>query len=79
MHELEINIVMDKIIDDMNARGLKTIAFICENEDGEMIVLNYDDNGLVKFISESAEELVINKRLGGRMVRPIAELARKST
>ena len=68
---------MDKIAEDLKVRELKIAAIICENKEGLLQVLSYDNNDLVQFISETAKDITINKRLGGNMVRPIAEIGKR--
>lgn len=68
---------MKEIIEDLGKRGLKVVAFVCECRNGQLQVLNYDNEGLVSFISEPVNVISINEKLGGRMVRPIAEISRR--
>lgn len=70
---------MDVILEDLERRGLKVAAFVCETEDGKLQVLSYDDRGLVRFLSDPVARLSINERLQGHMVRPIVDIGRKTS
>jgi len=69
---------IDKILNDLRLRKVKTIAFVVENEAGDVQLLSYDENGLVKFMSEPVAEMGINEITGRNTIRHIAEIkARK--
>lgn len=68
---------MQKIIDDLNDREMVVAAFITEDKEGKLRVMSYDKNGMLMFISEEADSISINKRLGGRAIRSIAEMGTK--
>lgn len=70
---------MQEIIDDLEKRELKLVSIIAEYKDGDLLLISYNKNGLVKFITEPVGSMTINERLDGGMVRPIAEIGRKDT
>ena len=64
-----------EILEDIDKRGLKVVSFICKGEDGKLVLLSYDDKGLVNFISDPpVVAMGINEKLGGCMIRRIAEI-----
>ena len=70
---------MNKIIEDINERGLKPIVFICETEDGGLQMVSYNNRGLVTYISDVFyNKLNINESLEGAMVRPIISVGYKN-
>ena len=65
---------LKRISADLDERGMSVSGFITTDENGKIFVMSYNSKGLVKFISEEADHITINKRLGGCMIRPIAEI-----
>ena len=68
---------MDKIIDDLNARGAKVVAFIVETEAGDVQLLEYDKKGFLTYISRPVRLMGINERLTGNMVKNICDVGGK--
>lgn len=54
----------NKVINDLNARELSVVAFICSDSAGNMQVLEYDGRGLATYISEFVESIDVNERTG---------------
>jgi hypothetical protein len=67
----------DKITADLDARNLKVIMFMCENADGDIVCISYDNNGLVKHIERPVESISVNEHVDGRVYRPLFEISRK--
>ena len=59
-----------KILDDLEERGLKPVAFICERKEGGLQLMGYAHGGLANFISEpilDGVRLYGQSRTGGGM------------
>ena len=68
---------MKEVIKDLEKRGLRVAAFICQTEDKQLQVLAYDDKGLVYFVSNVVDSMSINERVEGRCFRAICDIAPK--
>jgi hypothetical protein len=69
----------NRLAADLNERGLTVVAFICEDKNGDIMLISYDENGLVTFLSEKAKELTINRANGGRSFTPLARIGKKES
>ena len=71
---LESDEVQNKIISDLNEREMSVSGFITIDKNDKIRVVSYDKKGLLHFISEEADEIIINKKLKSNLVRPIAKI-----
>ena len=66
--------VWDKIDEDLTARGAKIYGLIITDEDGKLQFISYDQRGIVTFLSDKANNMSINEKTGGRMVRNLVTI-----
>lgn len=60
-----------KVLEDLIARDLSIVAFICENAEGNVVVLAYE-KGLLSYISPPCPLGVnVNERADGSAFRPL--------
>ncbi len=63
---------IEVVFKDLVKRELRYIAFVCEDKNGDCVVLAYNKNGLVSYISEPCPMGVnIAERRGGHMFRDL--------
>ena len=64
---------------DLAKRNLKVLAFITEDTDRKISLMEYDLDGNAVFISKTVDNIQFNTKLKGNMVEPIAEIRLKPT
>lgn len=64
-------------IEDLNKRGATITAMIIELENGKFQVISYNDKGIVNFLSEEVNNIILYERKKGAMVSPVAEIRQK--
>jgi hypothetical protein len=65
---------VDLIISDLHRRKFTIAGLICNNEDGQKVILGYNTNGTLHFISEPASCIKVLEQKEGRMVSPICTI-----
>jgi hypothetical protein len=73
----ETNDRLRNLLADLNDRNLRVSSFICEDSDSKLILISYDENGLVNFLSDKSEVLNINRQNDNGSHTPIARIGRK--
>ena len=67
----------DKITEDLNARELKPIMFVCEDVNGDIVCISYDSKGLVSHLERPVKSIAVNEHVDGRVYRPLFDIERK--
>jgi hypothetical protein len=68
---------LERIIRDLAERGLSLNGVIAADDTG-IQYLSYNEKGIVDFMSEKVPNMSVSERTGGRMIRSLFELGKKS-
>ena len=65
---------IDKIVSDLNERGMRVITFVCEDKNGDIVCLSYNKEGLVTDITRPVKGINVNEHRGGRVFSPMFKI-----
>ena len=66
-------------LEDLAKRNLKVVAFITEDTDRKISLMEYDLDGNAVFISKTVDNIQFNTKLKGNMVEPLCSIRLKPT
>lgn len=72
-----MNTTLQAIAEDCSARQEKLVAVITATEQGELRLVQHNENGAVVFITEPVDCMSVYHNLEGRMISPLAVIRAK--